>query len=344
MYVKRDIDLPIMWHFSAQFLLFFVALSSAVLYLYEVRHWTWIALPFLPIGTIGTAVAFYIGFKNNSSYERLWEARKVWGSISNNSRSFVATLISTSRNGKRGNDKAGELPDLATLHRELAYRQLAWANLLRLQLRKFKAYEQYAPEPLAHQLVPGVQDGVQSYEAGLEYCKEHFLSEIEFEQVSGSVNGAMTLLQNQLNRLAEMKRADLINDYEHGALLALVSACFEHQGACERTKSFPFPRQYAYFSGTFTWIFIILLPFGLVGELEHTNHLLAYLTVPFSVLISWIFLTMEQVGDSSEDPFENAINDVPMHMICRNIEIDVRSMLGESELPEPLKPVSNIAL
>ena len=43
-------------------------------------------VPRLPLSVIGTAVAFHIGFKNNSSYDRMWEARKIWGAIVNSSR------------------------------------------------------------------------------------------------------------------------------------------------------------------------------------------------------------------------------------------------------------------
>jgi len=63
-----------------------------------------------------------------------------------------------------------------------------------------------------------------------------------------------------------------------------------------------------------------------------------YLQIPFSVLISWIFTTMESVGDNSTDPFEGRLNDVPMTALCRTIEIDLRDMLNEENLPEPIQP------
>jgi len=74
----------------------------------------------------------------------------------------------------------------------------------------------------------------------------------------------------------------------------------------------------------------------LVGEFAKIGHTFAFVSIPFSVLISWIFVTMEIVGDNSEDPFENFINDVPMTALCRTIEIDLREMLGETELPEKI--------
>ncbi len=117
------------------------------------------------------------------------------------------------------------------------------------------------------------------------------------------------------------------------------------QGMCERIKNTPFPRQYAYFSTVFVWIFIILLPFGLVQEFNKiADGAIVWLTVPFSVLISWIFITIEAVGDNSEDPFENYINDVPMTAISRTIEIDLREMLGEVDLPPKTEPVNDVLL
>ena len=53
---------------------------------------------------------------------------------------------------------------------------------------------------------------------------------------------------------------------------------------------------------------------------------------------------MEVVGDNSEDPFENFINDVPMTALCRTIEIDLREMLGETELPEGIKPENGVLM
>ena len=53
---------------------------------------------------------------------------------------------------------------------------------------------------------------------------------------------------------------------------------------------------------------------------------------------------MEAVGDSSEDPFENFINDVPMTALCRTIEIDLRQMMSESDVPPPLKPENDILM
>ena len=48
---------------------------------------------------------------------------------------------------------------------------------------------------------------------------------------------------------------------------------------------------------------------------------------------------LEYVGRHIEKPFENQVNDVPMDYIARTIEIDLKELLGEQDLPEPIKPV-----
>jgi len=89
---------------------------------------------------------------------------------------------------------------------------------------------------------------------------------------------------------------------------------------------------------------VLLLPLAMVNEFEKLGDGFLWLTIPFSTVISWIFMTMEIVGDSSEDPFENFINDVPMTALCRNIKIDLREMLGETDLPPRMLPVDGILM
>ena len=69
-----------------------------------------------------------------------------------------------------------------------------------------------------------------------------------------------------------------------------------------------------------------------------------WLAVPFIIVISWVYIVMELIGDYSENPFEGLANDIPMLSICRNIEIDLLQQLGEKNLPEPVKSVRNVLL
>ncbi len=71
---------------------------------------------------------------------------------------------------------------------------------------------------------------------------------------------------------------------------------------------------------------------------------MVWLVIPFSVIISWMYTSLEQVGESSENPFEGSANDVPISHLSRNIEIELREMLGETDLPPVLEVKNNIML
>ena len=153
------------------------------------------------------------------------------------------------------------------------------------------------------------------------------------------------LLRHQSREIQELNQAGLLTEYRHVAMMETIQDLFNAQGACERIKNTPFPRQYAFFSYFFVWIFAALLPLGLVEEFDHRVALGPYhvwLMVPFAAIVSWVYNTIERVGHRSEDPFDNQENDVPIAAICRSIEIDLRQMLGEDGLPQPMQPVADV--
>ncbi len=85
MYIKKNYSTREILNVTGKHFLWLIpyALSIAVLYQYTpLRDFH---LPWLPLSIIGTAVAFYVGFKNNQAYDRLWEARMIWGGIVNSS-------------------------------------------------------------------------------------------------------------------------------------------------------------------------------------------------------------------------------------------------------------------
>ena len=79
MYTGKGFKFEILWHFARKTLAITFLYSALIVLIYKCLGFQTIAIPFLPIATIGTAVAFFVGFKNNQAYDRLWEARKLWG-------------------------------------------------------------------------------------------------------------------------------------------------------------------------------------------------------------------------------------------------------------------------
>lgn len=327
MYVKRNIDLRTMLHYSWKIVVSMAALSTAVWYLHYTYPKHFPGIPFLPVATIGTAVAFYVGFKNNSSYDRLWEARKIWGEITNLSRSLGCYLMSAA--GEAGKEVA------ATIVR----RHILYVNVLRAQLRKHAVWE----DTLYSQLSKSRRQR-KSFDDELSEAMDLCSCSVERGNFLSVRNSAKQIMSVQIAEITALKRAGVLDAYETSDLLRLCTGLIDQQGKAERIKNFPFPRQYASYSEVFVYIFIFLLPFGLMPEFDKTGLYLSWLVIPFSTLIGWIFTTMERIGDTSENPFEYGPNDVPMTAICRQIEIDLRELLGDEEIPIPIKEVDYILM
>ena len=130
--------------------------------------------------------------------------------------------------------------------------------------------------------------------------------------------------------LGEALRLGAIEDFRHLGMMETIRSFYDQQGKCERIKKTIFPFYYTYFTGVFLWLFLILLPFTLVG---HMN----YMSVPLSVAISFAFYILDKTGITTEDPFENRATDIPMTSLCRTIEIDMLHQLGETDLPSPIE-------
>lgn len=320
-------------------LLFFTVWAAIVVWYYHhmEHHEVNIAIPFLPLSTIGIAVAFYIGFKNNSSYDRFWEARKIWGGIVNYSRTWGNQVVNFISSYEAKGEMSKE--DLKCLHGILIYRHIAWLNALRLQLRQPSSFSIKIHRTVKSLGISNPERKHWDEEVGAFLPKEEYDCLIEFQ------NTATQIIRKQGDHLRKLVYEEGATEhFRHMEMMRVLEEFYNLQGKCERIKNTPFPRQYAFFSKIFTWIFILLLPFGLVGQFGEMGHTFIWLTVPFSVLISWIFITMETVGDNSEDPFEGFINDVPMTALCRVIEIDLREMLGETDLPPKVTAKNDILL
>lgn len=281
-------------------------------------------IPWQPISIIGIAVAFYLGFKNNSSYDRTWEARKIWGSIVNNSRSFGAATVAFVQG-----EKSEEV------QKELIYRHIAWLTSLRHQLRLSKPWE-HQKDRLNMLYMPTI---CEDYTEKVIKEMEPFLSKQEIDELRKTSNPATQILRNQSVRLQELKDHGYFEDFRHMEFHHLMVSFYEDQGKSERIKNFPFPRQYASTALWLSVVFSAFVPFGMMDVFQ-SNGVLGYaLCTVLSGLIIWVFFLMEKIGDYSENPFEGTYNDVPITSIARTIEIDLREMINDEGIPGPVKDV-----
>lgn len=288
-----------------------------------------ILIPWQPISIIGIAVAFYLGFKNNSSYDRTWEARKIWGGIVNNSRSFGVAAVSFIE----GEHKS-------EIIQEILYRHIAWLTALRHQLRLSRPWEH------TEERLNGIYSPVICEDYMLKLDKEllTYISKEELHGYMGKTNIATQILKVQSQRLQALKNQGYFEDFRHMEFHQLIVNFYAGQGQSERIKNFPFPRQYASTALWLTLVFCAFVPLGLLDIFSAMEGWLFW-TCPFlSALIIWIFFLMEKIGDYSENPFEGTYNDVPITSIARAIEIDLREMIGDKNIPKPIESVNGFLM
>lgn len=298
-------------------------------------------IPWLPVSVVGTAVAFYVGFKNSQSYDRLWEARKIWGSIINSSRAWGSTVKAYSYHAELSKE------DLHAIKKRLIYRHIAYIYTLRNQLLVPTQWEHVS---LNHNFGKFNRRRLERF--GLGQFKEEaeavrmdkYLPEAAELAKHNYTNLATQLFDIQSEELAELNRRDILTIRKQLDLQEIIKEMYDHQGRAERIKRFPFPRQYGSMSFLFVCLFIILLPLGMMGEFAKLGQWGVWLSIPFGVLIGWMYVLMELIGDYSENPVEGLMNDVPMLSICRTIEIDLLQMLGEKDVPPPIVPKNSVLM
>lgn len=319
-----------------------VLIASGWVSLYYFLDLKWMRLPWLPISLVGVAVAFFLGFKNNSSYDRLWEARKIWGAIINASRSwgmmakdYVSSYFADGEISKE---------ELHEHHRVLLYRHVAWLAALRHQLRVVKSWEHNtAQDQNARKFLQ-----VREYQVELADELKPLISKEELDYVLSKKNRATHLLNLQGQHLKRLREQGLIDDFRHVELEKLLVEFFTLQGKSERIKNFPFPRQYATINLFATRLFVLLMPLGMITAFSEMIDSMSvhkewiWLTVPFAGLVGWVFFVMDKIGDYSENPFEGLYNDVPITSLSHTIEVDLRQMLDETEMPPAVKSVNGI--
>lgn len=313
-------------------------ISSIETVIFQVVGWRWLALPWLPIALLGTAVAFVVGFKNNASYDRLWEARKIWGGIVNASRSW-AIMVKDYITNRHANPKLSE-SQLKEVHHQLYNRHFAWLTALRFQLREARSWESiYKSHNLEYK---NKWFKIDEHTHKIEEALKPYLSDKEYQEVISKTNRVTQINALQSEHLRNLRESGLIEDFRHMDMEKMLVEFYSLQGASERIKNFPYPRQYATLNLWFIKIFILLLPLGMLLEFEKFGPNMVWLTIPFSMLSGWIFTTMEKIGEASESPFEGSANDVPITALSRTIEIDMREMLNENDIPKPVKAENNI--
>jgi putative membrane protein len=279
--------------------------SGTAYVVFEVAQLKQVALPFAPLGVLGTALAILLAFRNNTSYNRWWEASTLWQTIHTQSRIFARLIVTFVESHQHTAQYQAERA--IAFQRRMIQRQIAWVNTLRLSLRGQKNWDE-----LQAWLEPDEHQALLKEENKPAYLMLRHGKDIYAAMANGTLQG--------------------FDSFQLEGALAQLTV---QEGLAKRLKTTPVPRQYDYFTRLFVYLLILLLPFGLLSLFPAGQ---TWLMMPLSIVLAFVFGILERTGAVNEHPFENRITDVPLSAICRNIERDLLATLGETNLPPALTP------
>lgn len=316
-------------------ILWLILIGTIPTVLYQVFDARWITIPWPVVALLGTATAFIVGFKNLQTYNRTWEARQIWGATMSASRSWALMCRDFIENKAKS--------------REIIYLHFAWLTALRYQLRAERKWEtankSYNEEYKQFYKIPEKETPIET-----ELLK--YITKEQLQHILPTNNRAAQFLNMQSTELKNLNQEGILDNFRFLEMHTMLREFYSHQGKSERIKNFPYPRQYATINKFLVKLFCLLLPLAMLGEFNKLNNditgvlegNMVWFVIPFSLLISWAYTSLDQVGESTENPFEGSANDVPISQMSRNLEIDIREMLGETDLPPALQPENNIVL
>lgn len=193
--------------------------------------------------------------------------------------------------------------------RRLTFRQIAWCHALARSLRG--------------------QNPIQDVGA--------FLDADEIQTYGAINNIPNEMLLRQGRELKMLHEAGQIELFQWIELEATLSRLTNSMGGCERIKNTPFPMLYNRIVDNLIYVFVFFLPFGLV-------NVPAAALIVTSLVLSISFLMIEHTALRMESPFHDFPTDTPMLSLSRTIEINLKQMLAEAEIPEKLEPVDGILM
>ena len=256
-------------------------------------------MPAVIPGVLGSALAFFIAFNNNQAYARWWEARQIWGSLVNNSRSWARSLLGYA-SAEAHNERL-----LHEMQKRMTYRHIAFLYALKAALR-----------------------GEQTQ----DYKK--YLSDAELAQVEKQSNKHNAILSLQTADLELMYQKGWIDGFKFMQLNTLLVEFCNDMGKSERIKNTVFPTTYNYFTRLFTWVFSLLITIVVSEDA-------GLWSVSLGFIVGFVFHTTHTIGLLLLNPFEPVASGIPLNQITRTIEINLLEMLGEKEIPPPVKAVNN---
>ena len=243
MILNKRIPVSYWFHKIKWDLLLIVVFSSLISYFKDFVDP--IDVPITIAANLGTAITLLLSFKLAQSYDRWWEARKIWGAIVNDSRSLVLQIKNFTQTENRAVVKT------------MAYRQIAWCYALASHLRKLNPLEKVS----------------------------QFISDVEMDALKEAPHVPLALLDFHTGDVVALYKSRHINEFQQIQVDRTLVELTASMGKAERIKNTVFPRTYRKVLHLFIYVFLVLLSMSLTDMLYYWEvPLLVALSIPFLLL------------------------------------------------------------
>lgn len=269
-------------------------------YLFDIK----ITVTTIPFTLIGLPLAIFLGFRNNTAYDRYWEGRKLWGDLNIRARVIARQCLSLIH-ADTPIDPHNRDGDVRV---RVVHRAIAHAHALRAQLR-------------------GHMD---------DRAVQRWLTEADWDKVRNlpmNFRGD-AIVQASAQDLTRCMREGLIDPINYNKMDETLTFMTFAAASCERLLHTPMPFSYTLLLHRTAHLYCFLLPFGLVD-------VTGFMT-PFVVaIVAYTFFGLDALGDELEEPFGTDNNDLPLDAMCRSMEMNLLQLLGDPDVPLPMKAVNH---
>ncbi len=254
MYTRNTHSVASLFKYYAKEFFWYPIYVTAIFIAYEYYDYKNLDIKMSIATVLGFAVSIIVGFRTSASYDRWWEARKIWGGIVNDSRSLIRQMLSFT-----GGDAILEETKQMTNY------QIAWCYALKNSLRKLDPTE----------------------------CLSAYISAEDLETIQSKNNKPNELLKLMGNLLKELHAAKKIDSFQMVALDQTLKHLCDHMGKAERIKNTVFPTQYRTYTHIGLIFFMLMLPFGMLLSTGPFVILICFLVSLFFFMLEAIAIYLQ---------------------------------------------------
>jgi len=289
MYIKKRIGVFELVAANGKVLFLLLATVSATTALYlEVPH-AYLNISTAVVGALGTAISFFIAFFTAQAYGRWWEARKIWGTLVNDSRSFARMVVTMF-------DRSAGAAEVAVIQERLVRRHIAYLYAVKENLRR-----ESTKEYLAH------------------------LSAEDGDRLSGLTHPANGILQLQGEDIDAAERRGYIDVIRLAQLNDMLSRFSTSMGMAERIKTTVFPAYYAAMIRVAIWALVLVFPITLADDIGYRAIPYSFVlgAIFLLVYLTGLALLDPFEGLPSDTPMASIIRTIEINLLEQIGETDV---------------------